>query len=104
MISLSPRPKCGCSPLEHKQIENRLNGASCLPSLGSIESALKERIERGPAIHHPDRGNHPARAENLTARLLRLVNSVYYGLTNPIKNIEEAVFFWASARFANWRW
>jgi putative nucleotidyltransferase with HDIG domain len=33
------------------------------------------------------------RDPSLTARLLHLVNSVYYGLANPIKNIEEAVFF-----------
>ena len=33
------------------------------------------------------------RDPSLTSRLLHLVNSVYYGLANPIKNIEEAVFF-----------
>lgn len=33
------------------------------------------------------------RDPSLTARLLRLVNSVYYGLTNPVNSIEEAVFY-----------
>jgi putative nucleotidyltransferase with HDIG domain len=33
------------------------------------------------------------RDPSLTARLLRLVNSVYYGMAKPVKNIEEAVFY-----------
>ena len=33
------------------------------------------------------------RDPSLTARLLRLVNSVYYGLARPVDSIEEAVFF-----------
>ena len=92
MISLSPRPKCGCSPLEQKQIENRLNSAACLPSLGSIESALKELLSADQR-YTTQIAEIIRRDPSLTARLLHLVNSVYYGLANPIKNIEEAVFF-----------
>jgi HD-like signal output (HDOD) protein len=33
------------------------------------------------------------RDPSLTSRLLRLVNSVYYGLSSPVNNIEEAVFY-----------
>lgn len=33
------------------------------------------------------------RDPSLTARLLRLVNSVYYGLNTPVNTIEEAVFY-----------
>jgi HD-like signal output (HDOD) protein len=33
------------------------------------------------------------RDPSLTARLLRMVNSVYYGLQNSVSNIEEAIFF-----------
>ena len=33
------------------------------------------------------------RDPSLTARLLRLVNSVYYGLSNPVSNLEEAVLY-----------
>ena len=33
------------------------------------------------------------RDPSLTARLLRLVNSVYYGLATPVSSIEEAVFY-----------
>lgn len=33
------------------------------------------------------------RDPSLTARVLRMVNSVYFGLAEPVKTIEEAVFF-----------
>jgi len=33
------------------------------------------------------------RDPSLTSRLLRLVNSVYYGLSTPVNSIEEAVFY-----------
>jgi HD-like signal output (HDOD) protein len=33
------------------------------------------------------------RDPSLTSRLLRLVNSVYFGLTTPVNSIEEAVFY-----------
>jgi HD-like signal output (HDOD) protein len=78
--------------LEYKQIENRLNGASCLPSLGSIESALKELLSADQR-YTTQIAEIIRRDPSLTSRLLHLVNSVYYGLANPIKNIEEAVFF-----------
>jgi HD-like signal output (HDOD) protein len=29
----------------------------------------------------------------MTTRLLRVVNSVYYGLSTPVSSIEEAVFY-----------
>jgi putative nucleotidyltransferase with HDIG domain len=92
MISLSNRPKLGCRPLDHKQIESRLNGAPCLPSLGSIESALKELLSADQR-YTTQIAEIIRRDPSLTSRLLHLVNSVYYGLANPIKNIEEAVFF-----------
>jgi HD-like signal output (HDOD) protein len=78
--------------LEYKQIENRLNGAACLPSLGSIESALKELLSADQR-YTTQIAEIIRRDPSLTSRLLHLVNSVYYGLANPIKNIEEAVFF-----------
>jgi putative nucleotidyltransferase with HDIG domain len=78
--------------LDFKQIESGLNGAACLPSLGSIESALKELL--GADQRYTTQIAEIIRRDpSLAARLLRLVNSVYYGLANPIKSIEEAVFF-----------
>ncbi len=70
----------------------QLSRCPSLPSLGSINKALQglliveqrytaqiaEIIRRDPS---------------LTSRLLRLVNSVYYGLSTPVNSIEEAVFY-----------
>ena len=92
MISLSSRPKCACRPMDYKQIENRLSGAPCLPSLSSIESALKDLLSADQR-YTTQIAEIIRRDPSLTSRLLHLVNSVYYGLANPIKNIEEAVFF-----------
>jgi len=78
--------------LDAGNIERQLARCPALPSLGSINKALQgllltenrytaqiaEIIRRDPS---------------LTSRLLRLVNSVYYGLTTPVNSIEEAVFY-----------
>lgn len=47
-------------------------------SEGSLNSQIAEVIRRDPS---------------LSARLLRMVNSVYFGLSTRVNNIEEAVFF-----------
>jgi putative nucleotidyltransferase with HDIG domain len=74
------------------EIQTQLARCPSLPSLGSINKALQglllteqrftaqiaEIIRRDPS---------------LTSRLLRLVNSVYFGLTTPVNSIEEAVFY-----------
>jgi putative nucleotidyltransferase with HDIG domain len=92
MISAFLAPKAVCDPLDPKQIEARLGSAPCLPSLSSIESALKELL--GADQRYTTQIAEIIRRDpSLTSRLLHLVNSVYYGLANPIKNIEEAVFF-----------
>jgi putative nucleotidyltransferase with HDIG domain len=92
MISLLNRPKSACRRLDPKQIDYRLNGAPCLPSLSSIESALKELLTADQR-YTTQIAEIIRRDPSLTSRILHLVNSVYYGLANPIKNIEEAVFF-----------
>jgi len=92
MILMTNRPKCACHPLDYKQIESCLSSAPCLPSLSSIESALKELLSADQR-YTTQIAEVIRRDPSLTARLLHLVNSVYYGLANPIKNIEEAVFF-----------
>jgi putative nucleotidyltransferase with HDIG domain len=78
--------------LTGEQIEKRLKYCPRLPSLSTINSALRELL-------HADQRYTSQVAEiirrdpSLTARLLRLVNSVYYGLSTPVNNIEEAVFY-----------
>jgi HD-like signal output (HDOD) protein len=88
-LKLASKP---CERLTRQQIENHLRGCPCLPSLGSIELALKELL--GADQRYTSQIAEIIRRDpSLTSRLLKLVNSVYYGSSKPIKNIEEAVFF-----------
>ena len=81
-----------CQRLDRRQIENRLRSCPCLPSLGSIESALKELL--GADQRYTSQIAEIIRRDpSLTARLLRLVNAVHYGISKPIRSIEEAVFY-----------
>lgn len=81
-----------CPRLDRRQIENRLRSCPCLPSLASIENALKELL--GSDHRYTSQIAEIIRRDpSLTARLLRLVNSVHYGITKPVKNLEEAVFY-----------
>ena len=63
-----------------------------LPSLGSINKALQGLLsaEQRYSAHISE---IIRRDPSLTSRLLRLVNSVYYGLATPVSSIEEAVFY-----------
>jgi len=81
-----------CERLERTQIDARLSNCACLPSLSSIDSALRELL--GADQRYTSQIAEIIRRDpSLTARLLRLVNSVYYGMAKPVKNIEEAVFY-----------
>jgi putative nucleotidyltransferase with HDIG domain len=91
MISQANEP-VKCVPLEKALIDNRLKGCACLPSLASIDSALKELLSADQR-YTSQIAEIIRRDPSLTARLLRLVNSVYYGISTPVKNIEEAVFY-----------
>lgn len=80
-------PKC-----DLQQIEARLRNCPRLPSLSSVNSALRELL--GADQRYTSQIAEIIRRDpSLTARLLRLVNSVYYGFSTPINSIEEAVFF-----------
>jgi putative nucleotidyltransferase with HDIG domain len=60
--------------------------------LSTIDSALRELL--GADQRYTSQIAEIIRRDpSLTARLLRLVNSVYYGMAKPVKNIEEAVFY-----------
>ena len=79
-------------PCDHATILEKVKNCPRLPSLRSIETALRE------LLHADNRfmtqiSEVIRRDPSLTARLLRLVNSVYYGLTTPVNSIEEAVFY-----------
>ena len=79
-------------PLSREQIEHRLKFCPRLPSLGSINSALRELLNADQR-YTSQVAEIIRRDPSLTARLLRLVNSVYYGLSTPVNSIEDAVFY-----------
>jgi putative nucleotidyltransferase with HDIG domain len=74
------------------EIEARLKSCPRLPSLRSIDSALRELVHADTRYTHQI-ADIVRRDPSLTARLLRLVNSVYYALKTPAQSIEEAVFY-----------
>ncbi len=80
------------TPLDREVIDARLKGCPRLPSLGSISYALRELLDADQR-YTSQISDVIRRDPSLTARLLRLVNSVYYGITTPVKSIEEAVFY-----------
>ncbi len=84
-----PGSLAGC---DAEQIEARVRNCPRLPSLGSVNSALRELLNADQR-YTSQIAEIIRRDPSLTARLLRLVNSVYFGFNTPINSIEEAVFF-----------
>jgi HD-like signal output (HDOD) protein len=78
--------------LSRKEISSRLVMCPYLPSLSSINKALQGLL-MAEQRYSAQISEIIRRDPSLTARLLRLVNSVYYGLTTPVNSIEEAVFY-----------
>lgn len=92
MDVLTPENLKSAGPLARKDIEHRLRNCPRLPSLGSINSALRELLSADNR-YASQISDVIRRDPSLTARLLRLVNSVYYGFNSRINSIEEAVFY-----------
>jgi HD-like signal output (HDOD) protein len=80
------------APVSRTLIDERVKGCARLPSLRSIDSALRELLNSDRRYTHQI-SEVIRRDPSLTARLLRLVNSVYFSLSSPVNNIEEAVFY-----------
>lgn len=78
--------------LDPKAIQSKVGSCPALPSLGSISKALQDLLFAEQRFS-TQISEVIRRDPSLTARLLRLVNSVYYGLSTPVNNIEEAVFY-----------
>lgn len=74
------------------EIQTQLARCPSLPSLGSINKALQGLLVTEQR-YTAQIAEIIRRDPSLTSRLLRLVNSVYYGLNTPINSIEEAVFY-----------
>jgi len=78
--------------LETGQIEQQLRNCARLPSLGSIDRVLRELVNAEQCFTSQV-ADVIRRDPSMTTRLLRLVNSVYFGLSLPVTSIEEAVFY-----------
>ena len=79
-------------PYSDVEIRRRVDSCPKLASLRSINRALADlvRLEQSYASQIAE---IIRRDPSLTARLLRMVNSVYFGLNAKVNNIEEAVFY-----------
>jgi HD-like signal output (HDOD) protein len=74
------------------EIQSQLSRCPSLPSLSSINKSLLGLVLTEQR-YTAQIGEIIRRDPSLTSRLLRLVNSVYYGLSTPVTSIEEAVFY-----------
>jgi HD-like signal output (HDOD) protein len=80
------------APYTQQEICRRLDACPKLASLQSINQALQELVSSEQSLSSQI-AEIIRRDPSLSARLLRMVNSVYFGLSARINNIEEAVFF-----------
>lgn len=93
MISATVPAATGRPPLyTDDAIRQRIESCPKLASLQSINRALTQLVNSEHSLNSQI-AQVIRRDPSLTARLLRMVNSVYYGLSTHVNNIEEAVFF-----------
>jgi HD-like signal output (HDOD) protein len=79
-------------PFTDEVIRQRIDACPKLGSLQSINRALSDLVRAEQSVNSQIAAII-RRDPSLAARLLRMVNSVYFGLSTRINNIEEAVFF-----------
>lgn len=80
------------APYAEEEIRRRLEACPKLASLNSTNRALRSLVNAEESQTY-EIAEIIRRDPSLSARLLRMVNSVYFGLSARINNIEEAVFF-----------
>ncbi len=88
----SPAPATPVPRYSDAEIRRRIAACPQLASLQSINRELRELIRSDGSLNSQIAGII-RRDPSLSARLLRMVNSVYFGLSTRVNNIEEAVFF-----------
>jgi len=82
-------------PYDDASIIRRIEACPKLGSLQSINRALNALLNSDHSLNSQI-AEIIRRDPSLAARLLRMVNSVYFGLSTRVNNIEEAVFFLGS--------
>lgn len=75
-----------------KDIQNKIDACPRLASLKSINTALSDLVNAEQS-YTEQIAEIIRRDSNLTTRLLKLVNSVFLGLSYKVTSIEDAVFF-----------
>lgn len=85
---VSPLP----APYPEEEIRRRIQACPKLASLQSVNRALGQLV-RSEHTLNSQIAEVIRRDPSLAARLLRMVNSVYFGLSTRVNSIEEAVFF-----------
>ena len=88
----SPLVSAPATPYRDDEVKRRLDGCPKLASLQTINRALRELMNSDQSLNSQIAAII-RRDPSLSARLLRMVNSVYFGNSTRISNIEEAVFF-----------
>jgi HD-like signal output (HDOD) protein len=90
--TLLPQEAPSLSRISDEEIQKRLDACPKLSSLQSVNQALISLVNAEQSLTSQI-AEIIRRDPSLSARLLRMVNSVYFGLSADIMNIEEAVFF-----------
>ncbi len=93
-MSVNSTVAIGSSPkaLTLPEIHRRLQSCPPIPSLKSIQGALRELLA-AEQRYAGQISEVIRRDPGLTSRLLKLVNSVHYGLGHSVTSLEEAVFY-----------
>ena len=79
-------------PLRREAIVSRVGQCPSLPSLNKNARDMIQLLNAGQTYTR-EICQIVQRDPSLTTRVLRMVNSAYFGLTEPVSSIEEAVFF-----------
>lgn len=85
-------PSAASAPYTDDAIQQRIDACPKLGSLQSINRALNQLVNSDQSLNSQIAAII-RRDPSLAQRLLRMVNSVYFGLSTRVNNIEEAVFF-----------
>ncbi len=85
-------PSAPPGPLPRHVIIQRLGDCAHLPSLGSVNDVLRELLN-AEQRYTAQISEVIRRDPSMATRMLRLVNSVYYGLSTPVTSIDEAVLY-----------
>ncbi len=89
---VAPLPVTDVPPLTREALVARVRDCSRLPALSSTSNTLRELLKDDTG-YMQQISDVIRRDPSLTSRVLRVVNSVYYGLPQRVNNIEQAVFF-----------